>query len=231
MKRRTSGRRQVFPRRAQVFREGEKAGRIYQLVRGRVMLYKLLPDGRRQVVEVIGPGGVFGITCLPIYDCSAETLVAAEVTVHERAAAEQSIELFRELGAQVQAQFCAMHDHVVLLGRKSALERVASFVMHAVPGRGVFNCPGPPRNGEDSIEIPIGMTRHEIADYLGLTLETVSRVFSKFRRRGIVVTEGHDHLRVNDVCQMCRLTGAHDTAPTRPEGHSPETCTALTNSA
>ena len=49
-----------------MFREGEPARRIYQLIRGRVMLYKLLPDGRRQVVEVIGEGGVFGITCLPI---------------------------------------------------------------------------------------------------------------------------------------------------------------------
>ena len=231
MKRKTSGRRQVFPRRAQVFREGETAGRIYQLVHGRVMLYKLLPDGRRQVVEVIGPGGVFGITCLPIYDCSAETLVAVEVIAHERAAAEQSVDLSRELGAQVQAQFCAMHDHVVLLGRKSALERVASFVMHAVPGRGVFNCPGPPRDGGDSIDIPIGMTRHEIADYLGLTLETVSRVLSEFRRRGIVVTEGHDHLRVNDICQMCRLTGAHETTGTRSQGRSSETCAALTESA
>jgi CRP-like cAMP-binding protein len=137
------GRSQRLARRAHVFREGDSADRIYQLVGGRVMLYKLPPDGRRQVVEVIGAGGVFGITSLPIYECSAETLVAAEVVSYDRAAAVQSVELSRELTARVHAQFYAMHEHVVLLGRKSALERVASFVMHCVPGRGGFNCPGP----------------------------------------------------------------------------------------
>jgi CRP-like cAMP-binding protein len=231
MKRGAAGRRQLFKRRTQVFREGEPARRIYQLVGGRVMLYKLLPDSRRQVVEVIGEGGVFGIACLPIHDCSAETLVAAEVIAYERSAVEQSVELFRELAARIQAQFCALHDHVVLLGRKSALERVASFVMHCVPGRGVFKCPGPPPAGEDFADIPLGMTRHEIADYLGLTIETVSRTFSEFRRRGIVLIEGHERLRVNDVCRMCRLTGAHETAPGRSAaGHEPDTCIALTGS-
>ncbi len=147
MKRRPAGRRQLFKRRTQVFREGEPARRLYRLVAGRVMLYKLLPDGRRQVVEVIGEGGVFGVTCLPIHDCSAETLMAVELIAYERAAVEQSDELSRELAARIEVQFCALHDHVVLLGRKSALERVASFVMHCVPGRGVFKCPGPPPAG------------------------------------------------------------------------------------
>ena len=81
MKRKAHGRRQLFKRRCHVFREGEAAGRIYQLVCGRVMLYKLLPDGRRQVVEVIAAGGVFGVTCLPIYDCSAETLVGEQIRI------------------------------------------------------------------------------------------------------------------------------------------------------
>ncbi len=150
------------------------------------MLYKLLPDGRRQVVEVIGEGEVFGITCLPIYDCSAETLVAAEVIAYDRAAARSRSSFLVSSTARVDAQFCAMHDHVVLLGRKSALERVASFVMHCVPGRGGVQLPRPPRAGDDFADIPLGMTRHEIADYLGLTIETVSRVFSEFRRRGMV---------------------------------------------
>jgi CRP-like cAMP-binding protein len=225
------GRRQKLARRAHVFREGDCADRIYQVVRGRVMLYKLLPDGRRQVVEVIGAGDVFGITCLPIYDCSAQTLIAAEVVAYDRAAAAQSTELSRELTARVHAQFCAMHDHVVLLGRKSALERVASFVMHCVPERGGFNCRGPD-DGEDCADIPLGMTRHEIADYLGLTIETVSRVFSEFRRRGMVTIDGHERVHVNDICQMCRLTGAHEPSGPWPNtARDADTCIALTESA
>ena len=219
------GRRQRLPRRAHVFREGDLADRIYQLVAGRVMLYKLLPDGRRQVVEVIGAGDVFGITCLPIYDCSAETLVDAEVVSY--AAAEQSPELSRELTARVHAQYCAMHEHVVLLGRKSALERVASFVMHCVPGRGGFNCRGPAA-GDDAADIPLGMTRHEIADYLGLTIETVSRAFSELRRRGIVTIDRHEQVLVNDVCRMCRLTGAHEPPGPWPNAErDDDTCFAV----
>lgn len=225
------GRRQRLPRRAHLFREGDLADRIYQLVAGRVMLYKLLPDGRRQVVEVIGAGDVFGITCLPIYDCSAETLVDAEVVSYDHAAAEQSPELSRELTARVHAQYCAMHEHVVLLGRKSALERVASFVMHCVPGRGGFNCRGPAAGG-DCADIPLGMTRHEIADYLGLTIETVSRAFSELRRRGIVTIDRHEQVLVNDVCRMCRLTGAHEPPGPWPNAdRDDDTCIALTAGA
>jgi len=191
-----------------LFREGDPAALVHQLVEGAVMLYKLLPDGRRQIVEMlIGAGDVFGISSLPVYDCCAETLVASEVIMYERATVERSPDLSHEIAARLQAQFCAMHEHALLLGRKNALERVASFVMRCVPRRGGFNCPGP-RGADDSACIRLGMTREEIADYLGLTLETVSRVFSKLRRRGILSIDQHGQLCVNDVCRVCGLTGA-----------------------
>jgi CRP/FNR family transcriptional regulator len=191
-----------------VFREGDEARRIYELINGAVMLYKLLPDGRRQIVELIGAGGVFGISSLPIYECSAETLVASQAISYDYAVVQQSRELSSRLTARLHAQFCAMHDHAMLLGRKSALERIASFVMYCLPGRGGFNCPGPPGD-DDSADVQLGMTRQEIADFLGLTIETVSRAFSELQRRGIVMIDKREHLHVNDVCQMCRLTGTH----------------------
>ncbi len=98
------------------------------------MLYKLLPDGRRQIVELIGAGGVFGISSLPIYECSAETLVASQAISYDCAVVQQSRELSGRLNARLHAQFCAMHDHAMLLWRKSALERIASFVVHCLPG-------------------------------------------------------------------------------------------------
>ena len=202
------GHRRRFGAHVHVFRQGDNATRIYELVDGEVMLYKLLPDGRRQVVELIGPGDVFGVSAIPVYECSAETLIAGAVIVHDRSVVEHSPELFRFLSARLQAQFCAMHEHAVLLGRKSALERVASFVMKAVPGRGGYGCcPGPHADG-NSINVRIGMTRQEIADYLGLTIETVSRAFSELRRRGLVTIDRHDQVLVNDICGICKLTGA-----------------------
>lgn len=202
------GQRQRVGQHAHIFREGDRADRMYQLVDGAVMLYKLLPDGRRQVVELLSAGDVFGLSALPVYDCSAETLVSCNVIAYERAAVEQSPELLRRLSAHVHAQLCALHEHAVLLGRKSALERVATFVMHCVPGRGGFNCAGP-RCGGDSAVVRLGMTRQEIADYLGLTLETVSRAFSELRRRGIIAIDKQEEVRVHDVCRICQLTGAH----------------------
>src|SRR5262249_7646154 len=180
------GQRRRLGAHVHLFRQGDDATRIYELIDGEVMLYKLLPDGRRQVVELIGPSDVFGVSAIPVYECSAETLIPSVAIVHERAAVEQSPELFRFLSARLQAQFCAMHEHAMVLGRKSALERVASFVMKCVPGRGGYGCCPPRQDDGNSINVRIGMTRQEIADYLGLTIETVSRAFSELRRRGIV---------------------------------------------
>jgi CRP-like cAMP-binding protein len=204
------GLRRHFGAHVHLFRQGDDATRIYELTNGEVMLYKLLPDGRRQVVELIGPGDVFGVSAIPVYECSAETLMPGAAIVHDRALVDHSPELFRFLSARLQAQFCAMHEHAMLLGRKSALERVASFVMKSVPGRGGHGCcPPGPHHGCNSINVRIGMTRQEIADYLGLTIETVSRAFSQLRRRGVVTIDRQDEVLVNDICGICKLTGAH----------------------
>jgi CRP-like cAMP-binding protein len=80
--------RRCFGAHMHLFRQGDDATRIYELISGEVMLYKLLPDGRRQVVELIGPGDVFGISAIPVYECSAETLTAGSATVHDRAFVE-----------------------------------------------------------------------------------------------------------------------------------------------
>ena len=191
-----------------IFLEGDSAHHVFQVVEGAVMLYKLLPDGRRQVVELLGAGDVFGLSPHPVYDCSAESLAESNVIIYDRAAIERVPTFFLKLCMRVNAQLCALHDHAMLLGRKSALERVASFVMRCVPGRGGYGCLGP-RGKDDCATVQLGMTRQEIADYLGLTLETVSRAFSELRRRGVVSIEKQDMIRINDVCRVCRMTGMH----------------------
>jgi len=90
------------------------------------------------------------------------------------------------------------------------MERVASFLIQCVPGRGGHNCPGP-RDGDDHANIRLTMTRQEIADYLGLTIETVSRLLGRLKRRGLITIERLDEICVNDVCRLCRLTGRHLT--------------------
>jgi CRP/FNR family transcriptional regulator, anaerobic regulatory protein len=191
-----------------IFLEGDRVDRMFQVADGVVMLYKLLADGRRQVVELLGPGDVFGITHRASYDCSAETLGQAVVTAFSRSAFDRSPTLVRSLNLCLQAQMLALHDHAMLLGRKTALERVASFLLRCVPDRGLRRCSGP-NDVEEHAEIRLPMTRQEIADYLGLTIETVSRAFSELRRRGILATDRPEEVRINNVCRICRLTGGH----------------------
>ena len=200
------GQRVRFTQHTLVFLEGDPADRIFQVIDGAVMLYKLLPDGRRQVVELLGPGDVFGLSSKPAFDSSAETLTATLVTAYERATVERSPSFLARLNRCVQAQICALHEHAVLLGRKSALERVSSFLMRFVAAH---NCPAYQSGDTMPAMVRLTMTRQEIADYLGLTIETVSRAFSELRRRGVVTLERQDEVKINDICGICRLTGAH----------------------
>jgi len=204
------GREVHFPPRVMIFREGDLANSLFQVGEGIVMLYRLLPDGRRQVVEFLETGDVFGFSAAAVRDCSAETLVATCCTAFDRSALERSPALTQRLSASVFSQLCGLHEHVMLLGRKSASERIASFLMRCIPGRGGGRCPGPPQ-GDDRACVPLAMTRLEIADFLGLTIETVSRILTRLKRRGILSIKRLDEVGVCDVCRLCRLSGTHLT--------------------
>jgi CRP-like cAMP-binding protein len=205
-----AGRDMHFPPRTLIFHEGDPVDWVYQIELGTVMLYKLLPDGRRQVVELLGAGDVFGFSPAALHHCTAETLTPTCCVAFDRVVVERSPALMRQLNARLYAQLCAMHDLAMLLGRKSAIERIASFLMRCVPGRGGYGCPGP-RAGEDRETIRIAMTRQEMADYLGLTIETVSRNLSKLKRLSLVSIRNLDEICIRDVCRLCRLTGTHLT--------------------
>ena len=204
-------RRQTYAAHDVIYFEGDDASHIYEINSGAAMLYKLLPDGRRQVVEVLGPGDLFGFDMDTYHDCSAETLVATNVLVFNRRDIEASNAAQSHLTRCALQQVCAMHEHAVLLGRKSAYERVASFLMRFVPERGGgIACKGPAgETGPDQGTVCLNMTRQEMADYLGLTIETVSRVISDMKRKGVIRLERHDKVIINRICSLCHLTGAH----------------------
>lgn len=191
-----------------LFHEDDPANHIYEIGSGSVMLYRLLADGRRQVVDILSAGDLFGMSMTGLYDCSAETLMPTEIRVLDRRDIERSSELQGHVNKCLMSRIEALHSHAVLLGRKSAQERVASFLMRFVTNRGVVGCAGPTA-GEDSRTVVLRMTRQEIADYLGLTIETVSRVLSDMKRRGVISIEKNDRIRLSDVCRVCRLTGIH----------------------
>ena len=201
-------RHKTFPAHGVVFFEGDPANNVYEVADGSVMLYKLLPDGRRQVVEILGPGDLFGVPAGDVYDTSAETLTETLVHMISTKDAENSNTIQQHMKKCLVSQVQNLHEHAVLLGRKSAHERVASFLMRFVPSRGDFGCIGP-KGDEDQSVVTLHMTRQEIADFLGLTIETVSRVLSDMKRRKVITMEKQDRIRIMNVCGLCHLTGKY----------------------
>jgi CRP/FNR family transcriptional regulator, nitrogen fixation regulation protein len=158
-----------FGRNAEIYGEGEPADYLYKIVSGAVRTSKILADGRRQIGSFYVPGDIFGLEAGDEHTFSGEAIVETKVLVIKRSAlvgrAARDNDLARQLWALTGCELARVQGHVLLL-IKTAQERVAGFLLEMsdrVP------------NG-DAIEL--SMSRQDIADYLGLTIETVSRTLT-----------------------------------------------------
>jgi CRP-like cAMP-binding protein len=158
-----------YARDTEIFGENEPADYLYKVIKGTVRTYKVLNDGRRQIGGFYLPGDVFGLEFADQHTLSAETITDAKILVIKRSAlavlAERDASIGRELHALTARELWRVQERILLL-IKSAQERVASFLLEMAE-RAATN---------DAIELP--MSRQDIADYLGLTIETVSRTLS-----------------------------------------------------
>lgn len=161
-----------------LFDDDEPADALFEITAGVIKLYKLLADGRCQVIDFLYPGELLGLSVGERYAYTAEAVGPAAARRYARKPFEAIVAddpaLARRLMGRVSDELRAAQDHLLLLGRKSAGERVASFLL-ALAGR-----------SEDDESLDIPMTRSDIADYLGLTTETVSRTFSQLKAQGII---------------------------------------------
>lgn len=167
------GVRMQYDRDEEIFGEGEASRYVYRVLSGAVRTYRLLSDGRRQIVEFHMPGDVFGLDGDERHALGAEAIRATglqvmrrEAFLHEEHGAEATI-------AALLKKFQRAQAHMLLLGRHTACERVASFLLD-------FH----KRAGAITIDLP--MSRQDIADYLGLTIETVSRTFTQLQSAGLI---------------------------------------------
>ncbi|MGA2815082.1 MAG: helix-turn-helix domain-containing protein [Xanthobacteraceae bacterium] len=158
-----------FPRNTEIFGENEPADYVYRVVSGSVRTYKILNDGRRQVAGFYLPGDTFGLQFADEHTFSAEAITDAKVLVVKRSAltalAGRDAAIGRELFAVTGRELRRVQDRVLLLV-KSAQERVAGFLLEMAERA----CAG------NIVELP--MSRQDIADYLGLTIETISRTLT-----------------------------------------------------
>jgi len=167
-----------YRRGAEIFGESEPADYVYQVAEGAVRSYKLLSDGRRQIGAFHLVGDIFGLENGPAHRFTAEAIVDTIVRLVKRISLEQVAEadalVARDLLSMTTSNLQHAENHMLLLGRKTSLERVAAFLLEMdrrLSPAGVMALP---------------MYRRDIADYLGLTLETVSRALSCLHEKGII---------------------------------------------
>jgi len=166
-----------------LFQEGDDAADLFNVVDGVILLYKMLPDGRRQITGFMYPGGFLGVAGASGYSYSAEALTQATLCRFPRRRLFTLFERFPKLEHRLFGiatdELTAAQDQMLLLGRKTAPEKIASFLLTLAERTGAAD-------GAAEASIMVPMTRAHIADYLGLTIETVSRTLGRLKRSGLI---------------------------------------------
>jgi len=179
-----------FDRDEEIFGESESADFVYKVVSGAVRSFRVLSDGRRQITGFHLPGDVFGLELGADHRCSAEATVSSEIALVRRTAlgrlAAADLAAAGQLLAMTGAELNQAREQALLLGRKSAVERVASFLLE-------MTARAPAERGT---ELP--MSRSDMADYLGLTIETVSRTLTQVEREHAITLQTARRIVLHD---------------------------------
>jgi CRP/FNR family transcriptional regulator len=171
-----------LPANFSVFREGDAADHVYSISSGAVKLYKLMSDGRRQIIGFLFSGDMFGLGLDGGYCYTAETLIPTQLCRFTHRKLDTMMDEFprleRKMFTMTVKDLVAAQEQMLLLGRKTAKEKVATFLLK-LSRRNL-------QQGHPSSPVALPMSRADIADYLGLTIETVSRTFTQLKREGII---------------------------------------------
>jgi CRP/FNR family transcriptional regulator, nitrogen fixation regulation protein len=185
-----------YARNTEIYGEGEEAEYIYQVFSGAVRTYKILNDGRRQIGAFYLPGDVFGLEVGDEHELSAEAICNCTISVIKRSSlanlAQRDNGVARALWTLTARELQRVQKHVLLLVR-TAQERVASFLLEMAD-----------RTADTgSVELP--MSRQDIADYLGLTIETVSRTLTLLEGQAAIALPSARRVQLTNVRELRRL--------------------------
>ena len=187
-----------YPRNAEIFGENEPADYLYKVISGGVRTYKILSDGRRQVGGFYLPGDIFGLEFSDEHTLSAEAITEAKVLVVKRsslnALCSRNASIAQELFTLTGRELRRVQDRILLL-IKSAQERVASFLLEMAERV----------SGNNAIELP--MSRQDIADYLGLTIETVSRTLTSLETCAAIEVPTSRRIVLRNRSALNRMNG------------------------
>jgi len=167
---------------APLFDEGEASGNVFNVTSGTIKVYKLLPDGRRQVTGFLFPGDFLGLAKQEIYAFSAEAVTVSRLCRFPRPKLEALMQRLPKIEQRLLGiasnELVAAQEQMLLLGRKTAREKIASFLL-MLSGRAC-------QRGQPGGTVAVPMSRNDIGDYVGLTTETVSRTFTQLKHDGII---------------------------------------------
>ena len=187
-----------YGRNAEIYGETDPADYLYKVVSGAVRIYKILSDGRRQIGGFYLPGDVFGLESGDEHTLAAEAVTDAKVLIVKRSAvsalAARDATVASELYALTARELRRAQDRILLLV-KSAQERVASFLLEMTERAAAGN----------TIDLP--MSRQDIADYLGLTIETVSRTLTSLESAAAIEVPASRRIVLCNRSALTRLNG------------------------
>jgi CRP/FNR family nitrogen fixation transcriptional regulator len=189
------GVRMPFARNDEIYGQEDEAEFLYRVVTGAVRTTRLMTDGRRQVGDFYYPGDTFGVEPVNEHLFSAEALCDSVILVGKRSKLRDAScgEMDHMIWGAASHELRRAHEHVLLLGRKTACERVATLLMSLAD-----------RSHDQQIAVP--MSRLDMADYLGLTIETVSRMLTQLQASEVVEFSGLRDFQVKNRSALARLT-------------------------
>jgi CRP/FNR family transcriptional regulator, anaerobic regulatory protein len=196
-----SGYARTLNTREHLFCEGDDVSHVYKVEVGNVCVYRMLPDGRRQVIDFAYPGDIIGLGAIGEHGANAQATTKTVVrcvpvsSLHDLARTDSRLgqKLYEAMSYELQAA----RELLFTVSHRTAAERLAFFLL-ALSRRNALR-------GENRREIVLPMNRTDIADFLGLTIETVSRTFTKFRVEGLIDIEQCILVTILDTAALSAL--------------------------
>ena len=191
----------IYTDKQNIFLQNENSDSLYNITEGNIKIYQLLSDGRIQIIGFLYPGDFFGSYSKKKYNYSAESIGKTKVCIFKKdlldAYLEKNMELAKELLNMTSHELMLAQDRIGVLGKLNANERMAKFVINISQQRS--------RIGWQDNPVSLPMTRQDIADYLGLTLETVSREITKLKTSKLIKVLNSKQIYLLDKARLLSL--------------------------
>ncbi len=181
-----------------LFDEGEPAVHLFNVTAGAMKIYKLLPDGRRQITGFLFAGDFLGLSNVETYAYSAEAVTHVALCRFPRKKLQDLLGRFPKLESRLLGmashELAVAQEQMLLLGRKNAREKIVSFLLLLAERAA--------RRGQKSNPVAVPMSRTDIGDFLGLTTETVSRTFTQLKTEGLISLQPGGKVMLNELEQL-----------------------------